>query len=76
MNTRRIAIQVEGITTLAEMSAWLAENKPTFVFKMRNPVQYPLSTPAISTIEGDGSAWVTAEDGIVSSFSATYLQSE
>ena len=73
MNNRRIAIQVEGVTTLAEMSAWLAENKPTFVYKIATPTTFAVPSVTIPTPTGTATTWATAEDGIVDSMEVTYV---
>ena len=46
------------------------------VFPALNPQTFPLAASIIPTIEGDGSIWITAEDGIITNFSVTYLQGE
>lgn len=73
MNNKEIAIQVDGVTTLEEMSAWLAENRPTFVYKKATPTQLSITSPTIPTPKGTATAWATAEDGTVDSMTVTYI---
>ena len=63
-------------STVEEFTAFLASNPIEIVYQLITPVQFTINSPFISTTEGDGVAWVTAEDGIVTNFSATYLQGE
>lgn len=65
-----------GLTTVAEMRAYLAEHPLEVVYPLATPIDFAVSSSTIPTIEGDGTAWVTAKDGIVTNFSATYLQGE
>ena len=47
-----------------------------FVYPLNTPTTFPLTSPTIPTPTGTATTWATAEDGIVTNFSATYLQGE
>jgi len=66
------------ITSLSEANQWIADNGGyiEFTYQLATPIQFTITTPDIPTPRGDAVAWVTAEDGIVTNFSATYLQGE
>lgn len=60
MNNGRIAVQVEGITTLAEMTSWIAANTPTFVYKLKTEKTYQLTPAQINTLLGENNIWSDA----------------
>lgn len=62
MNNKRIALQVDGITTLNEMSAWLAENKPTFVYKLATPLTYTLTPAQVLLLRDYNVLWANTGD--------------
>jgi len=46
------------------------------VYPLATPTTFTLTAPTIPTPTGSATTWATAEDGIITNFSATYLQGE
>ena len=63
-----IAIQVDGITTLADLKTWLAANTPQIVYKLFTPITYTLTPQQVTMLLGENNIW--ADTG---STSLTYL---
>lgn len=57
-----VTIQVDGITTLNDMSEWLAENKPEIVFKANNPIHIPIPAEDMKAFLDHNNLWSDTND--------------
>ena len=74
INSNGLRVRYDSVSTVADLITALQGVK--LVYELANSVQFPLTTPDIPTPTGNATTWATAEDGIVTNFSATYLQAE
>lgn len=73
-NNSRVFVKDSRFTDLSSFITFVTGKQ--LVYQLETPAQFTFTTPTIPTTEGDATIWITAEDGIVTSFTATYLQSE
>lgn len=50
-NPNKLFTVHEGITTLEDYNAWLAENKPVFLYELLEPIEIPLSAEEIAAYQ-------------------------
>ena len=61
-NGGHVTIQVDGITSLNDMSAWLSENKPEIIFRLKTPIHIPIAPQDLQAFLDHNNFWSDAND--------------
>jgi hypothetical protein len=59
-----IAFGADGISTLEDANAWLADNPLQVVYELAAPTTYTLTADQVTTLLGDNTVWMDADGSI------------